>query len=159
MTSTTEQSRQTARGERFEVRQALTFLHCASPVLRRPTSCCGAPAGSEVLYNNSQPAGYAAEPVETVNYAGCHDGEIIFDQLIMKPADQVTLNLTLILNVLDPCPISEPQPSPDPRVCQSGLGGPEHYLPRAGGSMQTRPFAQSRGSFEPRSNARHTVFG
>ena len=42
-----------------------------------------------MLYNNSQPAGYAAEPVETVNYAGCHDGEIIFDQLIMKPADQV----------------------------------------------------------------------
>ena len=46
-------------------------------------------AGSEVLYNGSQPAGYAAEPAETVNYAGCHDGEIIFDQLIMKPADQV----------------------------------------------------------------------
>ena len=43
-----------------------------------------------MLYNHSQPAGYAAEPVETVNYAGCHDGEIIFDQLIMKPADQVT---------------------------------------------------------------------
>ena len=42
-----------------------------------------------MLYNQFQPAGYADEPVETVNYAGCHDGEIIFDQLIMKPADQV----------------------------------------------------------------------
>ena len=48
-----------------------------------------------MLYNNSQPAGYAAEPLETVNYAGCHDGEVLFDQLIMKAADDVRCHLPL----------------------------------------------------------------
>lgn len=28
-----------------------------------------------------QPAGYASEPWETVNYTCCHDGEILFDQV------------------------------------------------------------------------------
>ena len=32
-----------------------------------------------------QPAAYAAEPWETVNYAGCHDGEVLFDQ-VLSPA-------------------------------------------------------------------------
>jgi len=80
------------RGSRFEVHGR----KCSAACQRwKSPHCRGEPAGSEVLYNNSQPAGYAAEPVETVNYAGCHDGEIIFDQLIMKPADQVTLASTL----------------------------------------------------------------
>ena len=47
------------------------------------------PAGKQVLYAGTQPAGYAAEPCETVNYTSCHDGEILFDQLIMKPEDSV----------------------------------------------------------------------
>lgn len=42
-----------------------------------------------MLYAGSQPAGYAGMPLETVNYVGCHDGEIIFDQLIMKAAEEV----------------------------------------------------------------------
>lgn len=41
------------------------------------------------MYNGTQPAGYAAEPAETVNYVSCHDGEVLFDQLIMKPHEQV----------------------------------------------------------------------
>lgn len=45
--------------------------------------------GKQVLYGGSQPAGYAQQPVETINYCSCHDGEILFDQLIMKPADEV----------------------------------------------------------------------
>lgn len=28
-----------------------------------------------------QPAGYASEPWETVNYTSCHDGEVLFDQV------------------------------------------------------------------------------
>jgi pullulanase-type alpha-1,6-glucosidase len=47
--------------------------------------------GKQVTYAGTQPAGYAAEPVETVNYTSCHDGEILFDQLIMKPEDEVTV--------------------------------------------------------------------
>lgn len=43
------------------------------------------------MYNGTQPAGYAAEPCETVNYVSCHDGEVLFDQLIMKPREQVRL--------------------------------------------------------------------
>lgn len=43
-----------------------------------------------MLYAGSQPAGYAGEPVETVNYVGCHDREILFDQLIMKAAEEVS---------------------------------------------------------------------
>ena len=31
-----------------------------------------------------QPAAYAAEPWETVNYAGCHDGEVLFDQVLFQ---------------------------------------------------------------------------
>lgn len=41
------------------------------------------------MYNGTQPAGYAAEPCETVNYVSCHDGEVLVDQLIMKPQEQV----------------------------------------------------------------------
>ena len=51
--------------------------------------CCT--TGRQVLYNGTQPAGYAAEPAETVNYVSCHDGEVLFDQLIMKPQEQVWL--------------------------------------------------------------------
>ena len=45
--------------------------------------------GKELLYAGSQPAGYAEGPLETINYVGCHDGEVLFDQLIMKAAHQV----------------------------------------------------------------------
>lgn len=42
-----------------------------------------------MLYAGSQPAGYAGGPLETVNYVGCHDGEALFDQLIMKAPEEV----------------------------------------------------------------------
>ena len=39
------------------------------------------------MYGGTQPAAYAASPLETVNYAGCHDGEVLSDQLVMKAPD------------------------------------------------------------------------
>ena len=36
--------------------------------------------GRELMYGAS-PAGYAAHPWETVNYAACHDNETLFDQV------------------------------------------------------------------------------
>ena len=36
--------------------------------------------GKQVMYGQ-QPAGYALNPWETVNYADCHDGETLFDQV------------------------------------------------------------------------------
>ncbi|KAK9797016.1 hypothetical protein WJX73_006576 [Symbiochloris irregularis] len=39
-----------------------------------------------------QPAGYASEPWETVNYTSCHDGEILFDQLMLKSAEEASLS-------------------------------------------------------------------
>lgn len=37
-------------------------------------------AGREFLYS-SQPSAYAMQPWETVNYADCHDGQSLFDQV------------------------------------------------------------------------------
>ena len=39
--------------------------------------------GRQLRYG-TQPAGYAAEPWETVNYTSCHDGEVLFDQVQMR---------------------------------------------------------------------------
>ena len=33
----------------------------------------------------AQQAGYAVEPWETVNYADCHDGQTLFDQVTCLP--------------------------------------------------------------------------
>ena len=37
-------------------------------------------AGREFMYG-SQPSAYAKQPWETVNYADCHDGQTLFDQV------------------------------------------------------------------------------
>ncbi|MEV4298487.1 pullulanase-type alpha-1,6-glucosidase [Microbispora rosea] len=52
------------------------------------TGSCGTPVrGSEVDYNGS-PAGYAAEPGDTVTYVDAHDNETLFDALAYKlPGD------------------------------------------------------------------------
>jgi pullulanase-type alpha-1,6-glucosidase len=53
--------------------------------------------GSEVLYNG-QPAGYAADPAETITYVDAHDNETLFDVLQHKlprdtpMADRVRMN-------------------------------------------------------------------
>ncbi|MDQ2776696.1 MAG: pullulanase-type alpha-1,6-glucosidase [Acidobacteriota bacterium] len=41
--------------------------------------------GSEVLYNG-QPTGYAASPVEAVNYCSVHDNQTLFDAIQLKSA-------------------------------------------------------------------------
>ncbi|KAK9836409.1 hypothetical protein WJX84_012438 [Apatococcus fuscideae] len=46
--------------------------------------------GQELLYGNL-PAGYTEQPSEHVAYTSCHDGEILFDQVMMKSADDVSL--------------------------------------------------------------------
>lgn len=38
-------------------------------------------AGREFMYS-SQPSAYAKQPWETVNYADCHDGQTLFDQVM-----------------------------------------------------------------------------
>jgi len=38
-------------------------------------------AGREFLYS-CQPSAYAKQPWETVNYADCHDGQTLFDQVM-----------------------------------------------------------------------------
>ncbi len=70
-----------------------TFIYLsrfACPEIHRLRVCYLRLAGKEVKYAGTQPAGYAAEPVETVNYTSCHDGEILFDQLIMKPEEKAS---------------------------------------------------------------------
>ena len=39
--------------------------------------------GRDVLYGAQQSA-YAVEPWETVNYADCHDGQTLFDQVLIR---------------------------------------------------------------------------
>ncbi|KRE92784.1 alpha-1,6-glucosidase [Nocardioides sp. Soil774] len=61
-------------------------------------------AGSEVDYNG-QPAGYAADPAETVTYVDAHDNETLYDSLALKlpagtsMADRVRMN-TLSLSTV-----------------------------------------------------------
>ncbi len=40
-------------------------------------------AGRDFLYS-SQPSAYAKRPWKTVNYADCHDGQTLFDQVISQ---------------------------------------------------------------------------
>ena len=39
--------------------------------------------GRDVLYG-AQRSAYAVEPWETVNYADCHDGQTLFDQVLIQ---------------------------------------------------------------------------
>ena len=61
-------------------------------------------AGSEVDYNG-QPAGYAADPSETVTYVDAHDNETLFDSLAFKlpagtsMADRVRMNTVSLSTV------------------------------------------------------------
>lgn len=55
--------------------------------------------GKQVMYGQ-QPAGYALNPWETVNYADCHDGETLFDQTIMKAAEGVPIEERVLINQL-----------------------------------------------------------
>ena len=61
-------------------------------------------AGSEVDYNG-QPAGYAADPAETVTYVDAHDNETLFDSLAFKlppgtsMADRVRMNTVSLSTV------------------------------------------------------------
>ena len=60
--------------------------------------------GSEVDYNG-QPAGYAADPAETVTYVDAHDNETLFDSLAFKlptgtsMADRVRMNTVSLSTV------------------------------------------------------------
>ncbi|DBA74854.1 TPA: cytochrome c oxidase subunit 1 [Trebouxia sp. C0005] len=47
-------------------------------------------AGREYLYS-SQPSAYAKQPWETVNYADCHDGQTLFDQVISHKPETIFL--------------------------------------------------------------------
>ncbi len=61
-------------------------------------------AGAEVDYNG-QPAGYAADPAETVTYVDAHDNETLFDSLAFKlprstsMADRVRMNTVSLSTV------------------------------------------------------------
>ncbi|KAK9823625.1 hypothetical protein WJX72_004323 [[Myrmecia] bisecta] len=46
--------------------------------------------GVQQFYGSS-PAAYACQPEETVNYAACHDGETLFDQVILKAAAEASI--------------------------------------------------------------------
>ena len=67
--------------------------------------------GDELEYN-AQPAGYAAEPDEVVNYVDAHDNETLFDALTLKlrpdtsMAERVRMNtLCLALATLGQAPV------------------------------------------------------
>ena len=67
--------------------------------------------GDELEYNG-QPAGYAAEPDETINYVDAHDNETLFDALTLKlrpdtpMAERVRMNtLCLALATLGQAPV------------------------------------------------------
>ena len=40
--------------------------------------------GRNFLYS-ARPSAYAMEPWESVNYADCHDGQTLFDQVFVQP--------------------------------------------------------------------------
>lgn len=50
------------------------------------TACCvqgEVKQGRDILYG-AQRSAYAVEPWETVNYADCHDGQTLFDQVLLQ---------------------------------------------------------------------------
>ncbi|EIE23312.1 alpha-1,6-glucosidase, partial [Coccomyxa subellipsoidea C-169] len=47
----------------------------------------GVTVRGDKLFYGSSPAGYAVNPWETVNYAACHDNETLFDQIMLKSAE------------------------------------------------------------------------
>lgn len=49
----------------------------------------------------AQPSAYAQQPWETVNYADCHDGQTLFDQVLTLL--QLQLLLMLMLLVVNAC--------------------------------------------------------
>jgi len=58
--------------------QAYTFINASGKTVK----------GSEIDYNNSQPAGYTLLPQENIVYVSAHDNQTLFDAITMKaPAD------------------------------------------------------------------------
>lgn len=44
------------------------------------TNAAGEDVRGDKVFYGAYPAAYAASPIETVNYAACHDNETLFDQ-------------------------------------------------------------------------------
>lgn len=59
----------------------------------------GVKAGRKFMYG-PQPSAYAKQPWETVNYADCHDGQTLFDQVIMKAREGTTIEDRCRMNML-----------------------------------------------------------
>jgi pullulanase len=56
--------------------------------------------GAEVLTHDKQPVAYASRPEELVNYVSAHDNETLFDIVMLKSADGVTLEERCRINHL-----------------------------------------------------------
>eukprot|EP00252_Welwitschia_mirabilis_P015406 TRINITY_DN3386_c0_g2_i1.p1 TRINITY_DN3386_c0_g2~~TRINITY_DN3386_c0_g2_i1.p1 ORF type:complete len:1084 (+),score=223.69 TRINITY_DN3386_c0_g2_i1:71-3253(+) len=56
--------------------------------------------GSELQTFDGSPVGYAANPVETINYVSAHDNETLFDNIMMKVADDVSVEERCRINHL-----------------------------------------------------------
>lgn len=56
--------------------------------------------GAEVLTHDGKPVAYAALPEELVNYVSAHDNETLFDIVMLKSADDVTLEERCRINHL-----------------------------------------------------------
>ncbi|KAL3160116.1 cytochrome c oxidase subunit 1 [Trebouxia sp. C0010 RCD-2024] len=63
-------------------------------------SCKGEVKEGRHFLCGAQPSAYAQQPWETVNYADCHDGQTLFDQVIMKLRDGVPIQDRCRINVL-----------------------------------------------------------
>lgn len=56
--------------------------------------------GAEVLTHDNKPVAYASSPEELVNYVSAHDNETLFDVVMLKSADDVTLEERCRINHL-----------------------------------------------------------
>lgn len=56
--------------------------------------------GDEVLTHDGKPVAYASSPEELVNYVSAHDNETLFDIVMLKSADEVTLEQRCRINHL-----------------------------------------------------------
>ncbi|WP_084571515.1 pullulanase-type alpha-1,6-glucosidase [Deinococcus misasensis] len=56
--------------------------------------------GSQVMYNGNSPAGYSANPQETINYVSAHDNETLFDAIQWKAPASADINTRVRMNNL-----------------------------------------------------------
>ncbi|KAG0630362.1 hypothetical protein M758_1G172900 [Ceratodon purpureus] len=68
--------------------------------------------GAEVLTHDGKPVAYASSPEELVNYVSAHDNETLFDVVMMKSADGVTLEERCRINHLATCLVALAQGIP-----------------------------------------------